>query len=227
MLLQDASTSSNIDWFVNTFGGKDGWLLIGCGIMTLIWFLYEGYRKDGFLRPKKEEWEYDTVSTILKILIFSGIFLGLLSIATAIVSMVYKIPPCSNCPEFTSYDKLTSITLLILGMIMFIKPLVDLPWATLLGSIIGAGTVLAVVLLMPNEAVEYGTQEIDINLKWILLVIFLVIFSIVFTIVKLTLGWVEFLSKLIAWPPIALILSAFCFFQAIAVVGFGWSLTLL
>src|SRR6056297_3147340 len=122
MILQDDPIPPRIEWFVDIIGGTEGWMLIGCGIMTLIWFLYEGYRKGGLIRPKKEECKYDEVSRALKVMSYLGIFFGMLVLATAAVGMIYDIPPSSKMDPDFGYDRLTSIVLIILGFFMFIKP---------------------------------------------------------------------------------------------------------
>ena len=218
--------ASKIDWFVNTFGGKDGWILVACGFLFLIWFLYEVYRRKGFIHSKKEEWDLD-ITVPLKLIIYLGVILGLIAIGTSIVGMVYDIPPSDKMEFLGKNDKFTSVLLLIVGFIIFIKPTMDIPWATLIAFLAGTGVVFAIVFLIPNSALEAGVEYLNVNMKWILLTVFLIVFGIVSSMLKFWFGLIETFAKFVSWPPIALLMSLLCLVQGFGVVFFGWSFSLI
>ena len=103
-------------------------------------------RAQGFIKPKNEAWERDKVSQFLKTIVVLGIVLGIIMVATSILTMVKDIPPSFQYRDHPGdrslgnhFDWLTSISLLVLGLAMFIKPLEDVPLATIIGLVAGAG----------------------------------------------------------------------------------------
>ena len=221
---------SILAWWMSVFGDSAAWLLIFSGMMALVWFFYEGVRR-GFVKPKNEAWERDKVSRFLKVFVVLGIVLGVIMVITAILTMVKDIPP-SNAyrdalltnPDANSrgnhFDWLTSISLLVLGLAMFIKPLEDVPIATIIGLAVGGGVALLLALLIPTDLVS------DKTMKWVLVIVFIVITSLVGAMTKVWIDGIEGVAKFISWPPIALLIAAFCFIQGFAVLLVGYSLFL-
>lgn len=215
-----------INWWGVVFGDSAAWLLIFGGMMALVWFFYEGVRR-GFVKPKNEAWERDKVSRFLKGIVVLGIALGVIMIITAIFTMVMDLPPSDAYMENPGansrgdhFDWLTSISLLILGLAMFIKPLEDVPLATIIGLIVGAGVAFLLALIIPTDLGANTTM------KWVLIVVFIVITSLVGAMTKVWIDGIEGIAKFISWPPVALIISALCFIQGFAVLLVGYSLIL-
>ncbi|MHA1673664.1 MAG: hypothetical protein ACTSYI_08545 [Promethearchaeota archaeon] len=217
-------SESILDLWINVFGDSGAWMLIFCGLMALIWFFYEGMRR-GWIRKKKDEWEMDNVSRFLKFIIFLGIVLGLINIITAIITIWGNIPPSfayrdNPIPDAQNhYDLLTSISLLVMGLAMFIKPLQDVPIATIVGLVVGAA--VALLLAMFIEPTGFVS---DTTLKWILVIVFVAITSIVGALLKVWVDGVEAVAKFLSWPPVALIIAAFCITQGLFVLVGGTSL---
>jgi hypothetical protein len=90
-ILQGSPTGMDI--FVNIFGDSAAWLLIFAGFMAFVWMLSEGFRRGGFLRPKNEEAIHDEISTVLRIIVYIGILLGIISVITGVVTIMMKLPP--------------------------------------------------------------------------------------------------------------------------------------
>jgi len=219
-----------INWWMVVFGDSAAWLLIFSGMMTLVWFFYEGVRR-GFVKPKNEAWERDKVSRFLKVIVVLGIALGVVMIITAILTIAKDIPPSFAYrdallvnPEANSrgdhFDWLTSIALLVLGLAMFIKPLEDVPLATIIGLVVGAGVAFLLALLIPTEIGE------STSMKWVLVIVFVIVTSLVGAMTKVWVDGIEGLAKLISWPPVAIVISAFCFVQGFAVLLVGHTLIL-
>ncbi|WP_457557242.1 hypothetical protein [Candidatus Harpocratesius sp.] len=208
-----------LDLWVKIFGDSGAWMLIFCGLMALVWFFYEGMRR-GWIRRKKEDWEMDSVSRFLKFLIFLGILLGLINVITAVITISLDIPPSYAYRDNIGnhYDLLTSISLLVMGLAMFIKPLQDVPIATIVGLIAGAAVALLLAMVIPSGFVS------DSTLKWILVIVFIAITSIVGALLKVWVDGIEAIAKLLSWPPVALILAAYCIVQGIFVLVGGTSL---
>jgi pimeloyl-ACP methyl ester carboxylesterase len=212
--------------WVRIFGDSAAVMLVYCGIMALVWFFYEGVRR-GFVKPKNEAWERDKVSRILKIIIYIGILLGLISIITAIVTIVLEIPPSYAYRDNpgphsrgNTFDWLTSISLLVMGLAMFIKPLEDVPIATIIGLGAGAAVSLLLGLLLPAELMQ------NTVMKWILIGIFVIVTSAVGAMLKVWVDGIEFVAKVLSWPPVAILLAAYCLVQGFSVWIMGYSLIL-
>lgn len=221
-ILQD-DTNKFLTAFVNIFADSGAIMLVICGLMALVWFFYEGVRR-GWVKPKGEEWERDKVSRTLKVIIGLGIILGIITVLTGIVTMVLNIrPSIAYANRYgEQFDWLTSISLLVMGVAMFLKPLEDLPLAALIGLAAGAAAALLVALILPQDLV--ATVSEFVNLKWILFALFAVIATIVGVSIKFWLSSIEAISKFISWPPMALIAAAYCLVQGIMVWTTGYTL---
>lgn len=208
-----------LDLWVKVFGDSGAWMLIFCGLMALVWFFYEGMRR-GWIRRKKEDWEMDSVSRFLKFLIFLGIVLGLINVITAIVTISLDIPPSYAYRDNVGnhYDLLTSISLLVMGLAMFIKPLQDVPLATIIGLVAGAAVALLLAMVIPSGFLS------DSTLKWILVIVFVAVTSIVGALLKVWVDGIEAVAKFLSWPPVALVLAAYCIVQGLFVLVGGSSL---
>ncbi len=214
-ILQD-ETNKFLTGFVNLFADSAAIMLVICGLMALVWFFYEGVRR-GWVKPKGEEWERDKVSRALKVIIGLGIILGVITLLTGIVTMVMNIRPSLAYERLygSHFDWLTSISLLVMGVAMFLKPLEDLPLAALIGLAVGAAAALLVALILPQDFI--ATMNGFINMKWILFALFAIVATIVGVAIKFWLSSIEAISKFISWPPMALITAAFCLVQGFMV----------
>jgi len=150
-ILQE-DTNKFLTAFVKIFADSGAIMLVICGLMALVWFFYEGVRR-GWVKPKGEEWERDKVSRTLKVIIGLGIILGIITVLTGIVTMVLNIrPSIAYANRYgEQFDWLTSISLLVMGVAMFLKPLEDLPLAALIGLAAGAAAALLVALILPQD----------------------------------------------------------------------------
>ena len=194
--------------WVTLFADSAAILTVLCGVMALIWFFYEGVRR-GFVKPKNEAWERDKVSRILKITIFGGIILGVICVITAIVTMVMDLPPSFAFRDNVGnrFDWLTSITLLVMGLAMFLKPLEDVPLATVIGLAVGGVVALLLGMLLPASLSEFPAM------KWVLVGVFVVVTTAVGLMLKVWLDGIEYVAKILSWPPMSRILAAFCLVQ--------------
>jgi hypothetical protein len=221
----------NMETFVNIFGDSAAWMLIFAGCMAILWFIYEGIRNGGFIRRTKEDFEkYDNISKGLKLIIVLGMILGLLEIATGVVTIMLNIPPSFKYAEVVGearYDLLTSGLLIILGIAMFMKPMLDAPISALIGLLaaIAVGIILAMVL--PPEWVDFATQQTGVNPKWLIVGVAVIVGLIVGAMAKFAIGSLEAIAKVISWPPIALLIAIICFVQGFGLLIWGFSLSAL
>lgn len=210
-----------VGWWESAFGDSGAIMLVLCGVMAMIWFFYEGVRR-GFVKPKNETWERDTVSRILKIIILLGIILGVIMVITAIMTMVRNIPPSYAYRDNIGdhYDLLTSISLLVMGLAMFIKPLEDVPMATIIGLIMGGAVALLLGMFLPADLMA------NPGMKWVLVGVFVFVTTAVGVMLKVWVDGIEFVAKVLSWPPVAIILAAYCLVQGFALWIAGYTLIL-
>ncbi|GAG39297.1 unnamed protein product, partial [marine sediment metagenome] len=108
------------------------------------------------------------------------------------------------------------------GIVMFMKPISDLPLSSIIGLLAGTATVVIIALLVPDGAVELIAGVI--NPKWLLVIIFIIITVIVALTVKFYVGVLKMISKFLSWPPVAFIVMIFCLVQGFALWIWGVSI---
>jgi len=211
------------DWILKPLGQMAALMVFLLAIIWMAYGLYEGRRRGSFKKRDVEDWDFK-ITRFLQILTYSGFFVGILSIITGAAGLILNLPPSIAYANVTanSVNLFTSIFLIALGIFTFLKPINDLPLASAAGLLVATGVSIFLVIMVPDSVVQLiGTF---VNPKWVLLAIFLIVSLIVGLIVKFYIGGLMALSKLISWPPIAIIVSIFCFIQAFALLLFGISL---
>lgn len=206
---------------INWFPENAGWMLIFGGIMAITWMGYETKRKQAFFKRhfKKEDWEETEVSTFLKVLSYLGLVLGVVLIWASAVSAINNIAP-SNLYEVRfgpQWDWLTTISCLVVGIVMFLKPINDLPWAGMIGLLAGTAIAVLLVVFVPKEWLA------NQNAKWVILGVGVVLATLVALAMKFWIGTLQSISRVLSYPPIALVVALYCFVQGglILLWGFG------
>lgn len=175
-------------------------------------------------RFKKEDWEEVEVSKFLKVLSYAGLVLGVIFIWAAAVGIIDNIAPSNTydarfapIEDNSPLDWLTTISLLVIGVVMFLKPINDLPWAGMIGLLAGIGTAILLVVFLPKSLLEYP------NAKWVILGVGLVIATLVGMFMKFWIGTLQTVSRVLSYPPIALVVAIYCLVQGglILLWGFG------
>ncbi|MBD3352278.1 MAG: hypothetical protein GF364_12395 [Candidatus Lokiarchaeota archaeon] len=205
---------------LNWFPESAAWLLIFGGLIAITWLGYERKRKKGFIRIKTEDWEETDVSKFLRILSYLGIALGVIMIWSAVVGMINNIAPSFEYADVTAndFDWLTSISLIVVGLVCLMKPINDLPWSGLLGLFAGIGSAIIITLSMPEELVS------NPDYKWYILGFGAAIATAVGVAIKFWIGSIQTISKVLSYPPVALIVAVYCFVQGFMVLGLGYGL---
>jgi hypothetical protein len=145
----------------------------------------------------------------------------LLSIIAGVAELIMGVPP-SIAYKKEEFNLLTALLLIILGVFTFLKPLSDLPIASIVGILASSAITVIVALLIPESAKQFIAVFIDP--KWFFIIFFIVLFAIVAMVVKFYIGGLMWLSKVISWPPLAIIAAGFCFTQAFLLTFIGISL---
>jgi hypothetical protein len=194
-------------------------LILGC--MWLIYAVYEAKRRGSVKERKVEDWDFK-LTKFLKILTYVGFLVGIFAIISGVGGLMYDIPPSANF--LTGHVSIfTSALLIILGILTFLKPLNDLPIATIIGLLAGTAVVTILVISLPQKAYTFIGLFMDPKLFFIIL--FIIVFAIISLTAKFYVGGLMAISKFISWPPIAFIVAGFCFIQAILILGFNVSIT--
>lgn len=173
-------------------------------------------------KKRKEKKEF-SVTKFLRGLSYLGLILGIFVVWSGVVSLIMDIPPSFQYRDETEnqVNYFTSIFLIVIGIVMFMKPINDLPLAGIIGLLAGTATAIVVAILVPDDVVQ--TIGGYINPKWLLVIIFIIVTAIVALTTKFYIGVLKTISKVLSWPPIAFIIMIFCFVQGFALWGFGLS----
>lgn len=196
------------------------WILI-LGIMWLIYGIYEAKRRGSVKERKVEDWDYK-LTKFLKVLTYLGMVVGVLSLLSGVSGLLYNIPPTSTFPS-GQVSIFTSILLIILGILTFLKPMNDIPVASVVGLLAGTAVVAIIISALPGEAYIIIGLVMDPTIFFVIL--FIIVFAIVALTAKFYIGTLMGISKIISWPIFALIIAGFCLLQAFLLLVVGVSIT--
>lgn len=197
-----------------------GFFVLILGAMWLIFGVYEAKRRGSVKKRKIEDWDLK-VTKFLKVLTYLGFVVGIFSLLSGVSGLMYDIPPSLN---FVSGEVsiFTSALLIILGILSLLKPLNDLPIASVIGLLVGSSVVAILVMALPSGA--YTIIGVFINPTLFFAILFIIIFAIIALTAKFYIGGLMKISKFISWPPIAFIIAGFCFLQGFLVLALGVSI---
>lgn len=213
--------------FFNWVAQSAGVMVFISAFIALTWLGYERKRRGSFTRKKASENGEDKkfdLSRFLKILSYLGIVVGILNLWAGAMGLILDIPPSFRYADITENgaDHFTCIFLIVIGIAMLFKPVNDMPLASIIGILAGSAAALALVLFVPDSAVEIIGYWI--NPKLGLAIVFIIVTAIVAVTAKFYVGILQKISKFLSWPPIAFIIMLFCFVQGILLWGFGMSI---
>lgn len=206
--------------FIHTLGGMAGFFLLILGIMWVIFGVYEAKRRGSVKKRKVEDWDMK-VTKFLKVITYLGIVLGIFCIISGVSGLMYNLPPSI---AFISGEVsiFTSAILIIFGILTLLKPINDLPIASVVGLLAGSAVVAVLVIIMPAEA--YVVIGLFMNPTIFFIILFIIIFAIIALTAKFYIGLLMKISKFVSWPPIAFIVAGFCFLQGFLVLVLGVSI---
>ena len=206
-------------------GELGGFFMILLGLIWLLYAVYETKRRKSFKKRKTETWDFD-ITKFLKGLTYIGFLVGLLCIISGVSGLMFKLPPSvayKNTNPEDSRNLFTSILLIVLGILTFVKPANDLPLASIVGMLAATLVVVLLALLIPQSLVD--VIAVFINPKILLAIIFIIIFALVALIAKFYTAGFMAVSKAISWPPLAVIFAFFCLIQGFLLVVIGVSIS--
>jgi len=206
--------------FLEFLGQMAGFFVLVLGIMWLIFGVYEAKRRGSVKKRKVEDWDLKATK-FLKVLTYLGLAIGILGLLSGVSGLMYDVAP-SIAFQNDHVSIFTSALLIILGILTLLKPLNDLPISSVVGLLAGSAVVAIIVMALPAEA--YVVIGLFMNPTLFFAILFIVIFAIVALTAKFYIGGLMKISKFISWPPIAFIVSGFCFLQGFLVLVLGVSI---
>jgi len=198
-----------------------GFFVLILGIMWLIYGIYEAKRRGSVKERKVEDWDFK-LTKFFKILTYLGFVVGILSILSGVAGLLYNRPP-SVAFHSGEVSIFTSVFLIILGILTFLKPMNDIPISSVVGLLAGTAVVAIIVMALPGEA--YIIIGIFMNPTLFFVILFIIVFAIVALTAKFYIGTLMAISKIISWPVIALIIAGFCILQGFLLLVVGVSIT--
>jgi len=228
MLLQFDVIWPYISGFFTWVSESAGIFVLISGIVALSWLGFERKRRGSFFTRKSDEDKESLLSKsmriILRIISYSGVFVGILDIWAGAMGLIQNIPPSFAYRDNTANqaDLFTCIFLIVVGIAMLFKPVKDLPLSSILGLLAGSATVIILALLVPDSVVVWIDEWIDPKL--LLIIIFIIVTALVAIVAKFFIGVPQAISKFLSWPPIAFVIMVFAFVQGILLWGFGISI---
>jgi len=199
-----------------------GFFLLLLGIIWIIYAIYETKRRGSFKKRKVETWDFD-VTKFLKILTYFGFIVGIFSILSGVGELILDEPPSKAYDLTEGKSIFTAIILIVFGIFTFLKPINDLPIASIIGLMVASLIVAIIALAIPPKLVEVIAVFIDP--KILLVIIFIIIFAIIALTAKFYMSGVMAISKALSWPPLAFIVAAFCLIQGFLLLVIGVSIS--
>ena len=212
------------DDFLKPLAEFGGLFMLILGIIWAIYVAYETKRRGSFKTRKSEDWDFK-VTKVLKGLTYLGFLVGLFTILTGAAELMFDRPPTNRYEDVTenAVNIFTALMLIILGILTFVKPGNDLPLASLFGLVAASAVIIIITLVLPPEVEQ--VIGAFINFRLFLFIVFIIIFALIALIIKFYTSGFMAVSKALSWPPLAVIVAAFCFLQAFLLLVFGVSIS--
>lgn len=212
--------------FFDLVARSGGIMVIISGIIAISWLGIDRKRRGSFTKKKLDqevEIPKHRMLTILKIISYSGLIVGVLCVWAGVMGLILDIPPSFRYEEATNThaNQFTCLYLIIIGIAMFFKPIKDLPLSSLFGILAGAATTILFATLVPDTAIG---PLISRYFKWICVAIFIIVTCTVVVLFKFYIKVFVIISKVLSFPPVALGIAIFAFTQGILLWGLGVSI---
>ena len=114
--------------------------------------------------------------------------------------------------------------LIVIGIFTFLKPANDLPIASIIAILAASAITIILAMSIPYSSKIAQAIDVFVNIKIVFAILFFIVFTLVAIIVKFYSAGIMAVSKAISWPPLALIISIFCFLQGFALLVLGVSI---
>ncbi|MFX1275780.1 MAG: hypothetical protein ACFFBP_20485 [Promethearchaeota archaeon] len=182
-----------------------GVLLLICGAVWVLDTVYENSRREGFFK-KNDGWNFD-MTTLLKVLSIIACCSGFIFILVGILGYFN--------PNITK--TLTCTSLIIMGLLTVLKPVNDLPIASIIGFLSSSLVALIIALIFYFTPLEAAS----ISWQWglAIIIILVIVFIVSALIANFWLIGPKFVSKIVSYPFVSVIGAAYCFILGGLVLG--------
>ncbi|UCE28597.1 MAG: hypothetical protein JSV85_04770 [Candidatus Bathyarchaeota archaeon] len=131
-----------------------------------------------------------------------GLFIGILLMATGVI--VWWIQPTIGS------DSITQLLLIVTGIALFLKPIKDVRWASLIGLTAGCLCVGYVYMFHRLPETFFGIQS-----RWIYVVVFLLPGLVVYLLFKFVEDLLSFIGSVLSFKLTAITLGLLCIVQGL------------
>jgi hypothetical protein len=169
------------------------YILIVGGLVAISWFI------EKLVRPVPVVGK--PASILTKIVSFFGFFVGILLIITGAAGLSIGTP---------QVDTYTGYLLIIAGLALFLRPVKDIPWAAVLGLIVGGLCAGLVYFFFPLPETVLGIAS-----PWVYLVIFLIPAVIVYMVFKFIEDLLKLVGMVLGSKPVTFIVGLVCIAQGV------------
>ena len=195
------------DYFAENAAGI---LALG-GLFAGFWFF------DWIIRRPEEEEERPIYLIGIDIV---GFFVGIICLGTGITLLLggqNMIVEWFGWLIGGKHDSFTMGLIIAVGLCLFLKPIKDIPWASLIGLIAGAVVVFLSITYL-ETTLTWVAGLVGIDVKVLYAVIFLLIYGIIFSLFGLAQHILHLVGTILSSRPGSFVLMVLCFLQAILII---------
>jgi hypothetical protein len=176
---------------LSILGNYTPFILILGGIAATAWLLALLLRRTPIIG--------NPMSKLLKIISIFGFFVGIILLLTGAAIWSTQV-----------WDTATKYLLIITGLSLFLKPLRQIPWAALVGLIIGLICVFLVYFYFPLPEMILNTSS-----TWFYIAIFFIPALATYLFLKFLEDLMKLIGLILASKPIATVLGIICISQGV------------
>jgi len=210
--------------FFDWVSQSGAWMLLVSGLIALTWLGYERKRRGSFKKLEIDKSKY-RATILLRILSYLGLIVGILAIWAGASALIKNIPPSfayrDNPANPDGSNVFTCVVLIVLGIMMFLKPINDFPVTSIVAFVVGGIVTVVVMSLMAPYEDLIGDW---INPKLLLIIIFIIVTGVVGFFGKFVIKPLKWISNFFSLPLFAVLIALFCFIQSVLLLGPGISI---
>ena len=119
--------------FFSWVGESAAIMMVLSGLMAITWLGFERKRRGSFTKRKVEIEIH--ITRFLRGLSYLGLVLGIFVVWSGAIGLIRNIPPSFEYRDVTedAANHFTCIFLIVIGIVMFMKPISDLPLSSIIG----------------------------------------------------------------------------------------------
>ena len=195
------------DYFADNAAG----ILALAGLLTGVWFF------DWIIRRPEAEEERPAHLIVFDIL---GFIVGVIALGAGVTLLLNGQQPFIEVFGGLiggKYDLFTKILIVVVGLCLFLKPLKDLPLASLVALIVGAVAVFLTITYL-QTMFTWLAQLLNIDIRIFYGVIFVAVYAIIFSLFKFAEYVLHALATILGSKIGSFVIMVFCLLQALLLI---------